>query len=324
MKKQTKIMLLAIGITVIELILKVKIGISKNNNIELIVINSVIFIITNFFVYRISQSLFKSSVCTLLTIAFNGFAIVSLESFLNNSVYELSNLILVTIIYCHIKIWRRKFEIKYLVFIFILLTCGEIISRYFFACIIAMNIVYTIKMVKNKRYSNLIKYQILTITSIIIGFAVNYLTLKNNIMFNLENIHIVNNMLNYFNFLNKGFFNSLLLPVIIIYLLFIRRKSNKTTKNSAGFLLLSTVLIYSCVLVIFMPKIEFIYIIPIYSTTVISIIYIFKIYLFKFFKRNEAFFLIVITFAVILYSPLVQGVTLQPKDASKLIIENKF
>lgn len=318
MKKQPQIIFIAI--TLIQVILKLKIGISQNNELSALVTNSIIFMATNFFTYKISKMLLKNNLCSAVTIVFNGFAIISLESFLNNSIYELSNLIFTIIIYCNIKLWRRtQLNLKYILLFSISLILGEVINKYFFVCVIPINIIYIIKCIKNKKYRKLIKYQISIILSSIIGIILNYIIINSKITLSVRDIDILTNVKSYFYLINKGFFNSLFIPIFIIYILFIHKKVNKTAKNSAIFLLTFTIIFYSIFTIIFAPSIEVKSLIPIYSITTILIVYIFKMYLFKFFKRNEALFLIVITFAVIVYSPMVQGISLELKAESDLI-----
>lgn len=284
-----------------------------------IILNILIFIVSSIFVYLISNKLFKNRIYSLMVCIINGFTLISLESSLYIRMYELSNLNILIITYLHIKIYNEKqLRFKKLLPIIVALILGGLTHYYYFIYVLAIYILFNIKYIKTKDYKNLSKYNIAVIISAII-YLIIFPYAINHILFGYRGVNssggiiqFIKNIGIYIAILSKGITNNLILIIIGIVFLICRKKEKNNIKIDKKILLLIVpIILYFIVVCKNSPYTEIRYIIPIYSVLTITLIYVLKIYIRKFWDNKSTLFIIGMIFIVILYSPKITGQNLE-------------
>ena len=281
-----------------------------------LILNILIFAISNIFIYLIAKIIFKNPIYALLTCIINGFTLIALNSSLYIRMYELCNLNILIITYLHLKIYNKeKLKISYIVLITIFLILGGLTHYYYFIYVFTLAIIYITKCIKTKKYRNLGIY----IAGIIIAAGVYLLIFPyaiSHILFGYRgvgtSVNILNNFVGYIWIINKELFNYLL-PLALAILVFacLNKKKRKINLNKEIYLLLIPSLIYLIVVTLKAPYVEARYIMPIYSVIIISSIYLTKTYLKKAWDNKSTLFITTLLLLLIIYSPLLTRTKLE-------------
>ena len=282
-------------------------------------LNIIIFVISFIFVYLISKDLFKSRIYALVTCFINGFTILSLESCLYIRMYELCNLNILIITYLHMKIFFQKIvNWQNLILIAIVLFLGGMTHYYFFIYALALYIIYIIKCINNKKYKNLIKYNICVLMSAILYLfiwphAISHILFGYRGISNCVTItQFFKRIIEYMTILNNGLWNGLILAgFVFIVAISITKDKIRKKVNSKIILLLIPIIIYFLVVAKNSPYMEARYVMPIYSACVILTIYSTKAYMRMFWDNKSTFFLTTLIFLCIINSPRLTGVKIE-------------
>lgn len=281
-----------------------------------ILLNIIIFAISSIMVYLISKELFKNKIYAVLIIFINGFTLISLNSTLYIRMYELCNLNILIITFLHMKIYNKeKIELINLILISIFMIVGGLTHYYFFIYAFVLYLIYTIKCIKQKKYKNLMIYNTGIFIAAIIYIAIFPYAIL-HIFFSYRGVNvevnILKNVIGYCKKINQEFFNGLL-PFIIflIGLIAIKPKKRNIKINSEIFLLAIPNLIYLITIILKAPYIETRYIIPIYSSIIISIVYYLKEFVRKRASCKHTLFIVTIIFFTIIYSPFVKNTKIE-------------
>lgn len=281
-----------------------------------ILLNITIFIISSIMVYLISKELFKNKIYAVLTTLINGFTIISLNSTLYIRMYELCNLNILIITFLHMKIHNKE-KIRpiniFLISTFMIL--GGLTHYYFFIYAFVLYLIYTVKCIKQKKYKNLMIYNIGIFISAIIYILIFPYAIS-HIFFSYRGVtvevDVIKNIVGYCKKINQEFFNGLL-PFIIILtgIIAIKPKKSDIKMNGEMVLLVTPILIYLLTIVLKAPYIETRYIIPIYSSMIIVIVYYLREFVRKRASCKHTLFIISIIFFTIIYSPFVKNTKIE-------------
>ncbi len=281
-----------------------------------LILNILIFAISNIFIYLIAKIIFKNPIYALLTCLINGFSLIALNSSLYIRMYELCNLNILIITYLHLKIYdKEKLKIPYEILITIFLILGGLTHYYYFIYVFILAIIYIGKCIKEKRFRNLVLYLAGTIIAagaylLIFPYAISH------ILFGYRgvgtNVDILNNLGGYIWILNKEIFNYLLpVALIIVIISCLKKNKKKMNLNKKIYLLLIPILVYLIVVILKAPYVEARYIMPIYSVIIISSIYLTKTYLKKAWDNKSTLFITTLLFLLIIYSPMMTRTKLE-------------
>ena len=281
-----------------------------------LILNILIFAISNIFIYLIAKIIFKNPIYALLTCLINGFTLIALNSSLYIRMYELCNLNILIITYLHLKIYNKeKLKISYAIIITICLILGGLTHYYCFIYVFTLAIIYISKCIRTKRYRNLVLYLASTIIAagvylLIFPYAISH------ILFGYRgvgtSVNILNNLLGYMWIINKEFFNYLLPLVLVLTIVAcLKKKKRKLNLSKKIYLLLIPILIYLIVVILKAPYVEARYIMPIYSIIIISSIYLTKTYLKKEWDNKSTLFITTLLFLLIIYSPMLTRTKLE-------------
>lgn len=280
-----------------------------------IILNIIIWIFSGLLVYFISKELFKNQKMALFTCLITGLTLGALETTAYIRMYELANFFVLLISYLHIKLYRKQ-EVKAtdLIAMGVSILLGSLTHYYVIVYTAFLFIIFVIKYISEKQYKNLIKYiscfAISAVLSILIfpyslqhmfgGYRGN--EAKGNLL-NLENLFL--NLSIYLYILTKNIFGRLAIVVIIMYIvLYIKKRREIISDNEKiNLLLIPTVLYFVLIAQISSYK-ELRYMMPIISTSVIVIIYMFYQLLKKYVNVKKAQNIIIILFIIIIISPL--------------------
>lgn len=281
-----------------------------------LILNILIFAISNIFIYLIAKTIFKNPIYAILTCLINGFTLIALNSSLYIRMYELCNLNILIITFLHLKIYNKeKLKMSYAILITICLILGGLTHYYYFIYVFTLAIIYITKCIKTKKYRNLGIY----IAGIIIAAGVYLLIFPyaiSHILFGYRgvgtSVNILNNFVGYIWIINKELFNYLL-PLALAILVFacLNKKKRKINLNKEIYLLLIPSLIYLIVVTLKAPYVEARYIMPIYSVIIISSIYLTKTYLKKAWDNKSTLFITTLLLLLIIYSPLLTRTKLE-------------
>jgi len=243
-----------------------------------ILLNITIFIISSIMVYLISKELFKNKIYAVLTTLINGLTLISLNSTLYIRMYELCNLNILIITFLHMKIYNKE-KIRpiniFLISTFMIL--GGLTHYYFFIYAFVLYLIYTVKCIKQKNYKNLMIYNIgIFISSVIyiliFPYAISHIFSSYRGV--TVEVDVIKNIAGYCKKVNQEFFNGLLSFIIILTgIIAIKPKKSDIKMNGEMVLLVTPILIYLLTIVLKAPYIETRYIIPIYSSMIIAIVY---------------------------------------------------
>ena len=282
-----------------------------------IIINIIIFIISSIFVYLISKLILKNPIYALMTCLITGFTIISIESSLYIRMYELANLNILIITYLHIKNYNKKLNYKNLIPISIALIIGALTHYYYLIFAFILYIIYSVNFIKNKSYKDMIKYNICIIISAIISLIIFPYSISHlffgyrgqGAFLNLfDTSEFILRIAQYLIVLDNNIFSNMLIPLLIVLIyLYFTKKPKLGTKNKEIILLLIPTLIYFILVSKVSPYIEIRYIIPIYSCTVILIVYYLKVFLNKCFNYKKSNIIFAIIFTIILIMPVIMN-----------------
>lgn len=225
--------------------------------------------------------------------------------------YELTNLFVLLITYFHLILWRKK-HISFLTLFAIMLTVfiGNLIHYSFFVCALVLFVIYIVKCVKSRNYSNLARY----ITFMLLGFTTSFLVgkslyshvllgLETTSKFKLFNVNL--EKLKYITIINYGFFHKLFFLFVAIVGIVCYKKSNRKIKwNSATLIFSIPIVFYTLLVFMCSPEITIKYLIPIYSVTLILILYMLKKFLFEHLANGEAIFVLILLSTIYAYNYL--------------------
>ena len=170
-------------------------------------------------------------------------------------------------------------------------------------------LVYSWNCWKNKDYKRLKNYQITVIATGIIYLCI-FPYIIQHIFFSYRGIgqtkhqNILIQIAGYLQIINKEIFHYLAIPFIVILIfLYQKNKGKETKKEKIIYLLMIPIILYFCIVIPKAPYIEARYIMPIYSSIIICILYIAKKIIKKGRKEKETLFILVFLYAILLYSP---------------------
>ena len=217
-----------------------------------------LFVISNILVYKTCKLIFKDSLVSLLACIFNTFSLVAIKSSSYSIIYELCNFFILAITYFHAKIWRKGILKWYnLLPITLTVILGSLTHFLFLVFFAIVYLLYCLKTLKAKKYTNFLKYQISLLTSVLLYITAivcfklpifNYTIANFNVLFNIFKCIIL---------INQDFFNNLLLLfVIILGFVCYRKKCKKLKFNSQIYLFALPIIIYLFVISIFASCIE--------------------------------------------------------------------
>lgn len=276
-----------------------------------IILNIIIFTISNIFVYKTSKLLFRTSLMSLFACVINGAAIIAIDSCTYIRMYELSNLFILAITYFHIKLWRKKnITFKDLLPIMIVFILGGLSHYYFFIFGFIAYLLYSIKCLRKKNYKNFAKYQVAIIISamiylLIFPYAIEHLLFKNNSFSGTQNYNIFVRLGSYLYLINNKFFNNLIIlfTMLILFICY-GKKSKKIRYNSHISLLLCPIIVYLLIVITTSPYLETRYIMPIYSVSILLAFYLTKKFLFEHIPNREVVFMLILLVVIFAYSPI--------------------
>lgn len=276
-----------------------------------IILNIIIFALSNVLVYKTSKLLFRNSLMALFVCVINGAAIVAIDSCMYIRMYELTNLFVLALTYFHVKMWRKdNITFKNLLPIMIIFILGGLTHYYFFIYGIIVYLLYSIKCLRKKNFKNFGKYQIAIIISAIIyllifPYSIEHILEKNNSFTGTENLSIFTRLGSYLLLINNKFFNNLIiLFIILIGFICYGKRTKKLKFNSQIVLFICPILFYLITAITFSPYIETRYIIPIYSVTLITVFYFVKKFLFEHISNREVVFMLILTSVIFAYTPI--------------------
>lgn len=284
-----------------------------------IILNIVIFIISSIFVYLIANQLFKNRIYSLLVCVVNGFTLLSLESSIYIRMYELSNLNILIITYLHLKIRKEEqLNFKKLCPMTIALVIGGLTHYYYFIYAFIIYLLFTYQLIRTKNYKNLIRYQAAVLVAAIIyllifPYAIEHILFSYRGVGNVkESEGFIQDIGTYLFILSKEMTNHFIgIIIVVVYLLCKNKKKNHIPIKKEILLVILPTIVYFILVAKNSPYTEMRYIIPIYSVTTISLIYLIKTYLRKFWDNKSTLFLLEMIFIVMLYSPKMTGQKLE-------------
>lgn len=275
-----------------------------------IILNIIVFAISNIFIYLICKKLFKNPIHAIIVCIINGFTLIALDSAIYIRMYELCNLNILAITYLHIRIFNKEnLTVKDLIPISICLMIGGLTHYYYFVYVVVLYLIYVIKCIKSKKYKNLIKYTVFVTLSaitylIIFPYSISHIFFGYRGINNNNDIGIFVKTAGYLNILNNRIFNNLFILLVIITYLICRKKTKKNIKfNSDIKLLIIPIIVYLLLVIYQSPYVETRYIIPIYSSIIITTIYFIKQYIYKHYSNKATLFILTLLFLIIIYSP---------------------
>ena len=276
-----------------------------------LILNIIIFAISNLLVYKTSRLLFRNSLMALFVCVFNGTAIVAIDSCTYIRMYELSNLFILALTYFHIKLWRKDtVTFKNLLPIMIIFLLGGLTHYYFFIYGFIVYLLYSIKCLRKKHFKTFAKYQAIIIISAVIylfifPYSVEHLLTKNTSFTGTEALGLFTRIGSYLLLINSKFFNSLIvLFIMIIGFICYGKRTKKLRFNSQLSLFILPILAYLLVVMVSSPYIETRYIIPIYSVSVIAVFYLTKKFLFEHISNREVIFMLILLVVIYAYVPI--------------------
>lgn len=126
-----------------------------------IILNIIIFTVSNVLVFKIAKELSKSNIYGIIGCVINGFSLIALNSNSYIRMYELANLMTLFLTWFHLKMYyKESISWRDLLPVIIFFVLGGLTHYYVLAFGLGLYIVYTIKCIKNKEKNNLLKYQI--------------------------------------------------------------------------------------------------------------------------------------------------------------------
>lgn len=142
--------------------------------------NIIFFVLSLFFLFRISQVLFRSDIKALITIAFYGFSRAAIIDVMFLRMYMLMTLLALISFYLHQKIIdREKFSYKFIVGAVIVNILGFLTQYYFYVLGFFLAAVTCIIFLKRKQIRNMIIYACSILFSVVVSVAIFPETLNN-------------------------------------------------------------------------------------------------------------------------------------------------
>ena len=275
-----------------------------------IILNIIFFTVSNFLIYKISKIILKNPIYGILACVINGFSLISLNSSTYIRMYELANLMTLVITFVHVRIWNKPtVKIKDYIIISFSLLFGGLTHYYVLLYGLGIYLVYSLNCWKKKDYKQLKNYQITVIATgilylCIFPYIIQHIFFSYRGIGQTEHQNLLIQIIGYLQIINKEIFHYLAIPFIIILIFLYKKNKGKETKNEkAIYLLIIPIILYFCIVIPKAPYIEVRYIMPIYSSIIISILYITKKIIKKGRKEKETLFIIIFLYAILLYSP---------------------
>lgn len=281
-----------------------------------IILNIIFFVCSNYFIYQISKIIFKNPIYGIFACIINGLSLISLNSSSYIRMYELANLMTLILTWGHIRIWKKeKIKWKDCILISVAFILGGLTHYYVLLYGLGIYLVYTWKCWRAKQYNSLKKYQISVACSgilylCIFPYAIEHIFFSYRGMNNTGKPNWILQISGYLQILNKEIFHYLAIPFIIILIFLYKKNRNKNSKENILYLLIIPIILYLCIVISKAPYIEVRYIMPIYSSIIIAILYIAKNIIQKGRKQKETLFILAFLYAIMLYSPMVTKVKL--------------
>lgn len=276
-----------------------------------IMLNIIIFAISNLLVYKTSKLLFRNSLMSLFTCVINGAAIVAIDSCTYIRMYELANLFILALTYFHIKLWRKDtVTFKNLLPIMIIFFLGGLTHYYFFIYGFILYLLYSIKCLRKKHFKTFAKYQAIIIISailylVIFPYSIEHILAKNTSFSGTENLGFFTRLGSYLLLINNKFFNNLIILFsMLIGFICYGKRTKKLKFNSQIILLICPIIVYLMVVILVSPYIETRYIIPIYSVSLITVFYLTKKFLFEHISNREVIFMLILLVVIFAYAPI--------------------
>lgn len=265
-----------------------------------IILNIVISIFSSILVYFIAEKLLKNQKMALVTCFITGLTLGALDTTAYIRMYELANFFVLLISYLHIRIYHQKeVKIKDLCWLGLSVCLGSLTHYYIIIYTVFLFIIFVIKYISQKEYKSLRNYIICFGVAAIISLLIFPHSLthmfggyrgqeaKTNLL-NPESLF--SNIGLYLYILSKNLLAKLAIPFIVLWIILYskKRKGMVAQENKEiNLILIPTVLYFALVAQISSYK-ELRYMMPILSTSMICIIYLFYQLLKQYFSEKKA------------------------------------
>lgn len=284
-----------------------------------LILNFIILVISNIFVYKILKIVIKNNIKLCLAICLvNGLVVSSLESVLYIRMYSLNALLLLIIAYLHLINFRKdKIDIKNYLAIGITTLIASLTHYYNVLYVLVIALIYIINYIRKKQYKNIFKYIVTMLIAAAMSLVIFPYSIQ-HIFFGYRGQGAIGSLAQaekmlvsfvvYIYLANANIFNSLLGFILIFFLIVVIAKLIKNKKITIRIenvnLLLITIpaIAYFIVVALVSPYMEIRYIIPICSFIFIFVIYLLNVILNKITKKDEIICIVIL--AIILIMPI--------------------
>ena len=135
------------------------------------IINIIAFIITQFFIFKLSFLLLKSSNYSIAVVLFFGFTMAALNTYIYIGSYSMLTMFTVIITYlCSIIINNSSLDSKLSISLFVVVLLGFLTHHYFALYFFPLSVGLVFNFVKKNNYKLIIKYSSLTISAFILYY----------------------------------------------------------------------------------------------------------------------------------------------------------
>ena len=286
-----------------------------------ITLNIIIFSFSSVFIYLISKQLFKNSKIALFVTLITGLTLGALDTTAYIRMYELANLFILMITYAHMKIYEKEeLKVKDLISIGTIALLASLTHYYTIIYMFILFIIFIVKYIKKKQYKNLIKYIATFAAAAALSLAIFPYSLyhmfggyrgagaKSNLL-NLDSLFV--EVAQCFYILQKGVANNLGILLILIYIILKPKEKILKGKDEKINLIFIPSIIYFILVAKMSPYKELRYFMPILSVSTIWLIYNFGLLYKNILKEKDAIIVMVLTFTIVIISPIVTGTKLE-------------
>lgn len=289
-----------------------------------ILLNIVILIISNIFVYKIVKELTKNEKIALLICFANGLVVATFESVMYIRMYALSSMLLLILTYLHLHYFKQK-EISLKAFFYIGITSliASLTHYYNVIYIAILAILYIFYQIRYKQYKNIIKYSITMIIAAILSIAIFPYSIQHIFMGyrgqgtlsafqNPE--QMLSNLLVFGWIANSNIFNNTLFGILLFFLFYLGYQLIKEKQvvikvpNMAWLFIVLPTLVYYFFVTVSAPYTEIRYLIPICSFIFIGVIYLLYVVLCKLFHLEQAKKIFVVFLLFLLLMPIISHI----------------
>lgn len=280
-----------------------------------LIVNIIIWVFSSILIYLIASKLFQNKKMALFTCLITGLTMGALDTTAYIRMYELANFFVLLITYLHMKIEEKsELKIKDMLAIGVSILLGSLTHYYVIIYTAFLFIRFCIKYISKKEYKNLIRY--IACFAIAAGLSILIFPHSLGHMFggyrgeeakgNLLKLEsLFSNLGTYAYIITKNLFGKLGIIAIILYIILYLKKRKEIVieeDKKINFILIPTVLYFVLVAQISSYK-ELRYIMPIISTSMICVIYLFNHLFEKYVSTKKAQIITAILFVIIIVSP---------------------